>query len=351
MTTVAYPEMRRQTADPTPEQPYYVRHAIRAMLGSERAARHAALCEALRPSTTADDLLRDAETRRRLVSVVRDGRAYTADLDGICTRAVQVEAVRRVKARADRRSCRGIAEKARRGEAGRIARQMPEIRRRREQARKQAISDRLASGRAPKKLLRELAAAAAPGDDPYTPWASAGYGRSRAANTRGLIRSIIRSVGRIGDQAEADLAHFAADESFSGKRGRHHLLQGSELARIEMRRDGSAALVTMRDYRSFGSRGSDGYESRGGSGYRCYLVVRDATTGEAHVLRVEPKYGNCDTQFFGDVAELDHPQWRGASAALLRRMRRATPAERRIHAAIAWTFGLRAGEYEPAVEA
>jgi hypothetical protein len=143
------------------------------------------------------------------------------------------------------------------------------------------------------------------------------------------IRQAVSLVGQIGEQAEDDLGRMRTDESFTGKRGRHHKLERTVLHRVEFSRDYKSALVTLREYKSFGSsRWGDSYGSRGGSTYRCYLVVRDATRGTAHLLRVPPKFGNEDTQFFQNFQ---------------------TP-EQRIRAAVAWTFALPAGGYSPTSE-
>lgn len=106
------------------------------------------------------------------------------------------------------------------------------------------------------------------------------------------IRQAVLLVGPIGEQCQRDLAAMRTDEDFGGKRGRHHKLERTTLHRVEHLADWSAALVTLRDYRSFGSSrmgsGDRTYGSVGGSSYRCYLVVRDSTTGESHILRVPP---------------------------------------------------------------
>jgi len=59
------------------------------------------------------------------------------------------------------------------------------------------------------------------------------------------------------------------------------------------------------------------------------VVVRDPSTGHRHHLSVPPRFGNPRTKTF----------------------RGLRTAEARIHAAVAWTFGMRPEEYEPALEA
>lgn len=145
-----------------------------------------------------------------------------------------------------------------------------------------------------------------------------------------LVECVVRAVGTIGDQAREDLREMRTGEDFSGKRGRNHRLDRTTVERVEHLADWSAALVTLRDYRSFGSSSwGDRYGSRGGSGFRCFLVVRDSSTREAHVLRVPPKFGNASTNFFAKFS--------GAKA--------------RIKAAVAWTFARQPAEYAPGVEA
>jgi hypothetical protein len=154
-----------------------------------------------------------------------------------------------------------------------------------------------------------------------------------SAEADGLVKAIVRTVGTIGEQAARDLSEMQTDEDFGGKRGRHHKLTRTTLHRVEHLRDWSAVLVTLRDYCSFGSSRWGGpeasYGSRGGSSYRCYLIVRDTTTAEAHILRVPPKFGNAETQHFSKLRS----------------------AAERIRAAVAWTFDRESTEYRPTVEA
>jgi len=293
--------------------------------------------------------LRDRLFRLECWRAAGDGRKYLR-WHGV-PQAVSAEAIRILRARAERRKARDVAEAARRGPSkGRIVREAQSRRLTREQARRQRISDRLAAGRLGRSTLRKLLLDQDWGSG-YRHFASAGYGRTREENTAALVRAAVSLVGRIGDQCERDLTEFAAGESFRGKRGQYHVLEGSELEWIGIRRDCSAMLITMCDYCSFGRHNGQRYESRGGPSYRCYLVVRDATSGEAHILRVPPRFGT-DSQFAWRVEhDLESPEWRPANPSLAGRMRRATPTERLIHAAIAWTFGLRAGEYDPQLEA
>jgi len=289
--------------------------------------------------TTAAALLADPFRRHRARQVASSGGQFW--VDDRAERPVVVEAVERLKARNDRRSCRGTAEKARRGEPGRIARMYAERRAQREAAARQRMADRIAAGKLGVGTTRKMFR-----DGKLLKFASHSNTDIRDRQTMGLVRCLVRAIGTIGEQAESDLHNFHAREDFSGKKGRHHKLEGSELERVEVRRDWSAALVTMCDYCSFGSGGSDGYQSRGGRSYRCYLVVRDTTTGEAHILRVPPRFGNSQTKAFSDYAEC-----RPISKKLRPENRLQARMDNRIHAAVAWTFGLKPHEYTPAVEA
>ena len=59
------------------------------------------------------------------------------------------------------------------------------------------------------------------------------------------------------------------------------------------------------------------------------VVVRDPSTGFRHHLSVPPRFGNPETKTF----------------------QKFTTARARIHAALAWTFGLKPDAYAPALEA
>jgi hypothetical protein len=222
--------------------------------------------------------------------------------------------------RAARRADRKAADNARTGQPGRILGLVAAKRRAAAAKRAEAARQRLVRGLLGREPLAKLLDARK-------------YFEEVSREADGLVRSVVRAVGPIGEQAESDLAEMETGERFSGKRGRNHRLERSTVTRVERLADWSAVLLTIRDYSSFGSAnwgsGDSHYGSRGGSSYRCYLIVRDSTTREAHILRVPPKFGNSDTQFFG----------------------RLDSAAERIRAAVAWTFGRGAGEYRPDVEA
>ena len=270
--------------------------------------------------TSARELLRDCWQRRAAWVVVgRGGRYYESEM---AERPIVVEAIAALKARADRRSCRGIAEKARHDEPGRIVRLADARRRKREAEALARWERRVASGKLGlTRARRELR-------DPKV-LARLTHRVSNLAD--GAIRLAVRCVGPIGDQAKDDLSRMRT--SRDGSIGRNHGLEReTTLQRIEALADWSAALITLKIHRHYYSRNGCGHTDRrhvGGDTYQCVLVLRDATTGEAHLLRVPPKFGNADTQFFGSLG---------------------SPRER-IQAAVAWTFGLAGREYRPAVEA
>lgn len=298
-------------------------------------------CDQRETILTARELLAIQADRHECWRSVGWGRKYHQC--DVAPRSVVTEAVAILKERQRRKSCRGIAEAARRGRPGRILDMLRRRRAERQAAELEAWNRRVAAAKlALGRVRREF----------RNPQILRDRILNRVGDVAdGAIRLAVRGVGPIGDQAEADLASMQTTRDFAGRRGRHHRLQETTVERIEALPDWSAALITLRDRRSFGRRGAGRYESVGGSSYRCYLVVRDSTTGEAHILRVAPKFGDDDTRFWHEIADLDHPQWRKASPALRRRMRRATPTARRIHAAVASTFGLPAGQYDPAIQA
>jgi hypothetical protein len=268
-----------------------------------------------REQCTARELLAVQDARRQISRL--GARNYAAALDRYAPRSVQREAKRLLATRAARVADRRVAELARTAEPGCMLGRMAAIRQARQKRQAAAAHKRLLSGRLGRAALTRLIAERT-------------HHEVVSAGADALVRATIAAVGTIGEQAADDLRRMRTDEDFSGKRGRHHKLERTTVCRIEHRRDWTAALITLRDYTSFGShRWGDQYGSRGGSSFRCYLVVRDATRGTAHILRVPPKFGNSDTQFFG---------------------RFAGTAER-IQAAVAWTFAQRPVDYAPQLTA
>jgi len=144
----------------------------------------------------------------------------------------------------------------------------------------------------------------------------------------------IQAVGKVGEQTISDIRRnfqigVMTHEYYKGG----YIFQASNLHRIEILDDFSAVLITMRDYTRFGVAeafpGDTEAWSRGGVSFRTYLIVRDTTTGEAHILRVPPKFGNENTKFFQNFKN----------------------AEERIMGAVAWTFRLKTEEYKPVLQA
>lgn len=250
------------------------------------------LCDAwaaeARDGRSARGLLADAKAR----ALVRQlgGRTHSQDLDYYAARKVQHEAAMILSDRQTRVAHRSVADLARAGQPRRIAKLVPIYRQRRADAAKARAAKRLG-----KALVGERVGRAAL--DELIPTL-----RDKVSTQADqLIRCVVRAVGVIGEQCRADLSNMSTDESFSGKKSRNHKLEKTTLERVEHLSDWSSALITMRDFTQVGRSGwgSNGdYGSRGGNSYRCYLVVRDSTTGEAHILRVPPKFGNAGTQFF-----------------------------------------------------
>jgi hypothetical protein len=270
---------------------------------------------------TARDLLSEESGRRLVLDLLRSGKKHTAALDQVCSRAVQQEALALLSARIDRRAARAVAQAARRPVPQHIEALREQIRRRHAEAaaaKKARANARLLAGRIGREALEKMLPSLL---------------EQVSHEADAAVRAAVSAVGRIGDQAADDLSRMRTGEDFSGKKGRHHKLERTSLCRVEHLADWSACLLTLRDYVSFGSsrwgNGDRNYGSRGGSSFRVFLVVRDSTTGEAHILRVPPKFGNSDTQFFGKFSN----------------------ARERIQAAVAWTFSREAGEYAPTHQA
>jgi len=304
---------------------------------------------------TPQSLLSDQWQRRQCQAVLdRNGKYY----DGPAERSTIVEAIGLLKCRADRRSQRGIAEKARRGpEPGRILRlgrqreaEKKAAAERRERARLERLKKRIRDGKISSNTLRLLYR-----EGKLHQWLN----RAVNGTADAIVRELAKLVGPIGEQCERDLAELRTAESFDGKKSRHHLYTRTSIDHVYARRDFSALLIRVCEYRSWGRGGDNGYEKAGGCSWRAYLIVRDATTGEAHCLRVPPKFARSDSQIGEQAREAD---WTGKTPRRPRFMTQAQwdryesrraqhEAENRIHAAVAWTFDLRPNDYRPTREA
>jgi len=347
-------------------------------------------------SAAAASLLR---TESHRVALSRLQGAYSTDFDGACNRAVQKECLLHLRRRANQRAAGKAAEVARSGQMATAAYWSPR-KDRGLTGHQAAYLDSLA-----RRLTRRKEAAKAAAKAAKIKMLRGGrIGRASltalipdltgqvTTDADAAMRAVCRLVGRIGEQVEADLLGMRTSEDFDGRKSRNHKLERTTLHRVEHRADWSAALITLEDFRSFGSRGAGGYSSRGGSSYRCFLAVRDTTTGECHLLRVPPKFGNGGTKFFKSFDEPAAPlrlarrlaaaektakkrlaEWHArrtsADAVELYELRnvaygvaydvaaavlawqRSEAQLSRIRAAIAWTFGLAGDQYDPQVEA
>jgi len=333
LENVAYPraawsQVKQQVAracDPSDgwSDPQFAAELLARWIAGERFDAHRA-ARPIEPDPVlagdAGELLADPDERRRCVEVLaRGGKHY----QGPGARAVIVEAIGRLKARADRRSCRGIAEAIRQAKPGRIVELAKKRRREREAAALARWQERVKTGKLGLSTVRATF---------RRPEIAQRFLGGKGDLVDGAVRLVVRAIGTIGDQVERDLAAMGTYENFDGKKGRNHKLEGVELERLQIRADWTAALITLRHYCSYGSSrfgsGDRSYGSVGGSNCLTYLAVRDATTGEAHLLRLPPKYGDSRTQFFG----------------------RFGSEVERIQAAVAWTFAREPREYAPAIE-
>lgn len=137
------------------------------------------------------------------------------------------------------------------------------------------------------------------------------------------IEAILASVGPAGEQARADeQRYFEVAGSRSGSRADQR-----ELDLVVRSTAGDAAIITMAE-RSW-------YKGRPrGSRFEVYLVLRDETSRERHVLRIPPKFGRFTSATFQQYMQIGPDGLRGNADLLIR-------------AATAWTFGLKANEYKP----
>jgi len=200
---------------------------------------------------------------------------------------------------------------------------------------------------------------------------------------RAVVAEVLRRVGPAGEQALADEARYTEEFERPADGGKKGGICGGdyrEVSAVWLAPDSSAAIIA---YAEWGSWGVSGARARNGVGrgglhhfrIRAYLVVRDTTTGERHMIRVPPRFGSKNVTLRGLGYRRDDA-WRpgGDLTALATCNLRIRDAEglrvydhaaneradlarhwlsnvRRIHAAVAWTFGLRPSAYRPQIEA
>lgn len=168
------------------------------------------------------------------------------------------------------------------------------------------------------------------------------------------VAEILRRVGPAGDQAIADEArYFQSFDRSQYESSKHSGRDWRAPSLAVVAPDGSAAIVCFVEAGSYLHKGmsdqddylyndrTGDYETRtiraGGLHhlrFRVFLVVRDATTGERHVLRIPPRFGRYTSATY---RRYERPG--GYDAAGL------------IHEATAWTFGLKPADYRPTTEA
>jgi hypothetical protein len=136
------------------------------------------------------------------------------------------------------------------------------------------------------------------------------------------LANVLEQVGPAGSQAHADEARYF--ETWN-ERPSSQRVNRAEIDTIDVAPGYRAALVTRHIYTLYHSRLRS-------SEVEVYLILRDTTSGERHVLRVPPMFGKRTAK---------------TRAKLLSEGGPATV----IHAAIAWTFGKKPAEYHPDREA
>jgi hypothetical protein len=135
------------------------------------------------------------------------------------------------------------------------------------------------------------------------------------------LPQVLAGIGPAGEQAQADESRYFETWNDRPSNAR---VNCAEIDSIDVAGDGTAALVTRHVYTLYPRQLRS-------SEVECYLVVRDATSGERHVLRVPPKFGKRTSKTRQTLLE------QGGATAL-------------VAGALAWTFGRKAGDYRPARE-
>lgn len=155
------------------------------------------------------------------------------------------------------------------------------------------------------------------------------------------VAEILRRIGPAGEQARADEARYLESYDVQQYESRKHA--GRDWRAVSLaavRSDSAAAIIAYAEVGSYLHRGS--FEPGAGGLHHlrihAYLVVRDATTGERHILRIPPRFGRYRSATWRRHVRV-YPDRVGIDADAL------------IHAAVAWTFGLAPGEYHPEVAA
>lgn len=164
-----------------------------------------------------------------------------------------------------------------------------------------------------------------------------GEANPRYVRPEDAVEEILRRVGPAGSQALADEArYFDAYDRVQYESAKHSGRDWRGVSRAVVAADSSAAILAFVEAGTFLHKGSFGEEAGGLHHLRiaAYLLVRDATTGERHVLCIPPRFGSTRSATWGRY--VDH-EGRGDTSGL-------------IHAAVAWTFALRPDEYQPDTE-
>lgn len=158
------------------------------------------------------------------------------------------------------------------------------------------------------------------------------------------VAEILRRVGRAGEQALSDETRYFENFDIVQYDSRQH--SGRDwrgVSRAVIASDQSAAILSFVDAGSYlhKNRTWDSYmgpgDEPGGLHHlriSAYLIVRDSSSGERHVLRIPPRFGRYKSATWQRyVDELG-----------------VGDADGLIHAATAWTFGLRPDQYQPVVQ-
>lgn len=189
------------------------------------------------------------------------------------------------------------------------------------------------------------------------------YRREHTISAAEAVEEILRRVGPAGEQARADEErYFESWSRESESRSKRYIgprtTDWREISLAAVASDGSAAILSYVEAGSFLRR----HEAESGWGglhhlrFAVYLVVRDATCGDRHVIRVPARFGMYKSETYRDATGNRLAcAWCGQRRAhgTRRACKKCLPggSDGLILAATAWTFDLPAHEYAPQIAA
>jgi len=176
------------------------------------------------------------------------------------------------------------------------------------------------------------------------------------------VDEILRRVGAAGEQARADeTRYFETYDNDQYSSNSHAGRDWREVSFASIARDFSRAIICYADVGSFLHKavGEGGLHHLR---FETYLIVRDSTSGDRHVLRIPPRFGRYTSATVSRFA----PRWYLPNCEQLNGWCRTTliqhgeegwyrlddlDSDNLTHAAVAWTFDLDPRDYRPQMTA